>query len=83
LEEVLEEIPVLIEEMYRFSFFHIPFLSATTLLHIEERYFLCGPCRDIITRIVGAMSSVAVRVQRERERGSKKFEQGIRSSRFS
>jgi hypothetical protein len=24
---------------------------------IEERRFLCGPCREVITRTVGAMSS--------------------------
>jgi hypothetical protein len=25
---------------------------------IEERRFLCGPCREVMTRSVGAMSSV-------------------------
>jgi hypothetical protein len=41
-------------------------ISAATNMNatIEERYFLCGPCRDVITRPVGDNNSVmTARVQ--------------------
>jgi hypothetical protein len=32
--------------------------ATNTHARIEERCFLCGPCREVITRTVGAMNSV-------------------------
>jgi hypothetical protein len=36
---------------------HVP-AATNTHATIEERCLLCGPCRYVMTRIVGAMSSV-------------------------